>query len=55
MGATLIGFFIVFGGVAAAIQGASVAYDWGCRLGWVHDYCPATPPARTPLGADLPA
>lgn len=47
-GASLFGAFIVLGGIAAAFQGSVAAYDWGCRLGWVSNYCPAAPAQGAP-------
>jgi hypothetical protein len=39
LGATLIAAFVAIGALGAAIQGASAAHDWACRLGWSSSYC----------------
>jgi hypothetical protein len=54
-GASLLGLFIIIGGIAAAIQGTISAHDWSCRVGWVRSYCPAAPALRAPARADIPA
>jgi hypothetical protein len=39
VGASLVAALVAIGAIGAAIQGASAARDWTCRLGWSTDAC----------------
>lgn len=57
LAATIIGIFIIVGGIGAAINGSAAAFEWGCKLGWVRSNCTSPtlllppPPPRV----DIPA
>ena len=54
VGASLIAALVAIGAIGAAIQGASAARDWACRLGWSDGAC--TLPNGLPRNrADIPA
>jgi hypothetical protein len=54
VGASLIAALVAIGAIGAAIQGASAARDWACRLGWSASAC--TPPGGLPRNRiDIPA
>ena len=54
VGASLIAAFVAIGAIGAAIQGASAARDWACRLGWTASAC--TLPGGSPRNrSDIPA
>jgi hypothetical protein len=54
VGASLIAALVAIGAIGAAIQGASAARDWACRLGWSASACtlPDGLPRNRP---DIPA
>lgn len=57
LAATVIGLFVIIGGVGAAINGSAAAFEWGCKLGWIRSNCAAPTlllPAPTPR-AEIPA
>jgi len=39
LAATIIGLFVIVGGIGAAINGSTAAFEWGCKLGWVRSNC----------------
>src|SRR5438045_2950946 len=54
VGASLVAALVAIGAIGAAIQGASAARDWACRLGWSADAC--TLPGGLPRHrTDIPA
>src|SRR6266478_5734361 len=54
VGASLVAALVAIGAIGAAIQGASAARDWACRLGWSADAC--TLPGALPRNRlDIPA
>jgi hypothetical protein len=54
VGASLVAALVAIGAIGAAIQGASAARDWACRLGWSASAC-AVPDALPRNRADIPA
>ena len=53
LGACLVAAFVAIGAIGAAIQGASAARDWTCRLGWSAGAC--TLPGGLPRNhSDIP-
>ena len=54
VGASLVAALVAIGAIGAAIQGASAARDWACRLGWSASACtlPDGLPRNRP---DIPA
>jgi hypothetical protein len=55
--ATIIGLFVIIGGTGAAINGSAVAFEWGCKLGWIRSNCTAPVlllPPPPPPRADIP-
>jgi hypothetical protein len=54
VGASLVAALVAIGAIGAAIQGASAARDWACRLGWSASAC-ALPDALPRNRADIPA
>jgi hypothetical protein len=57
LAATIIGLFVILGGIGAAINGSTAAFEWGCKLGWIHSNCASPslllPPPRPRV--DIPA
>jgi hypothetical protein len=57
LAATIIGLFIIIGGIGAAINGSAAAFDWGCKLGWIRANCASPtlllPPPKPRV--DIPA
>ena len=57
LAATIIGLFVIVGGIGAAINGSAAGYEWGCKLGWLRANC-ASPslllPPPPPPRADIP-
>ncbi|MEW6452176.1 MAG: hypothetical protein AB1490_16080 [Pseudomonadota bacterium] len=57
LAATIIGLFVIVGGIGAAINGSAAAFEWGCKLGWIRSNCSSPtlllppPPPRV----DIPA
>jgi hypothetical protein len=39
LAAAIIGLFVIVGGIGAAINGSTAAFEWGCKLGWVRSNC----------------
>jgi hypothetical protein len=57
LAATIIGLFVIIGGAGAAINGSAVAFEWGCKLGWIRSNCVAPAlllPSPPPPRADIP-
>jgi hypothetical protein len=56
--ATIIGLFVIIGGTGAAINGSAVAFEWGCKLGWIRSHCAAPalllPPPPPAPRVDIP-
>ena len=50
LAAMVIGLFVIIGGIGAAINGSTAAFEWGCKLGWIRSNCAAPalllPPPR---------
>jgi hypothetical protein len=57
LAATIIGLFIIIGGIGAAINGSAAAFEWGCKLGWIRSNCASPtlllPPPKPRV--DIPA
>jgi hypothetical protein len=53
IGTTLLTLLVLVAAAGAAVQGASTAHDWACRVGWIDFHCPA-PPAPPPLPPPAP-
>jgi hypothetical protein len=56
-GAVIVVLAILLGASGIAAYGWVIAHDWGCRIGVIKSYCPASPagPAVRPPRADIPA
>ena len=54
VGAGLVAAFVAIGAIGAAIQGASAARDWACRLGWSASAC-TLPDGLQRNRSDIPA
>jgi hypothetical protein len=53
VGAGIVAAFVVIGGIGAALQGAVVARELACRLGWPAGAC-AVPSGHPRVRSDIP-
>ena len=57
VGAIIVVLGIAVGATGVAAYGWVMAHDWGCRIGLIQSYCPASSanPATRPPRSDIPA
>jgi hypothetical protein len=55
LGAIIVVLWVMIGATGMAAYGLVVAHDWGCRIGLITNYCPASPMTKPPVRPDIPA